>query len=508
MHCCLCLFFFVQLPWSKEWTPLSCTWPCFFQGWHCRWTWKSSRWCTNKKSKQNFPLPSLLSCLLKAQNTTKILSGNSQYNGQTNGHQREQAKKTNGDGKKLSAPEFPLLNDACAVLFSQMHEMLHLLPHDKDSESGSYTDSGRGPSEEGDNSLDRPAMPPGASGNPGPPVKGKNKSSFQFDANCVLLAHQPTPATVFPAVQSKPSSLHCGECASRSSFLRKQRRLRQTVSFAETNIDGVRRPSDLGAAGGASGSGGADRDYWMSPLARLKSFTPSRQRSGIPECSGNSDQNASQMTPQPQKDAKSHSNAATAGSQVPVTATSPCSTFLPLPNVIPREVNTTSDSDNPTAPNNPQQFPSNITPSNNRQQNGNWDGAVSPNGNQADQYPSYPRDAGTSRAGADKSPWRHSWDADSNAQSEGGTTTSGSYMVGDQEDRSSVYSSNTFIVWEPEPKINTCLQTMSHPHSWKKCCTHWMQSQNIRFAVAVGGLYLCNFLPPPFVCVCASIVEF
>ena len=36
-----------------------------------------------------------------------------------------------------------------------MHEMLHLLPHDKDSESGSYTDSGRGPSEEGDNSLDR-----------------------------------------------------------------------------------------------------------------------------------------------------------------------------------------------------------------------------------------------------------------------------------------------------------------------------------------------------------------
>ena len=47
-----------------------------------------------------------------------------------------------------------------------MHEMLHLLPRDKDSESGSYTDSGRGPSEEGDNSLDRP--------NPNqPPVKGK-----------------------------------------------------------------------------------------------------------------------------------------------------------------------------------------------------------------------------------------------------------------------------------------------------------------------------------------------
>ena len=46
-----------------------------------------------------------------------------------------------------------------------MHEMLHLLPHDKDSESGSYTDSGRGPSEEGDNSLDRPNLLPPVKGN-------------------------------------------------------------------------------------------------------------------------------------------------------------------------------------------------------------------------------------------------------------------------------------------------------------------------------------------------------
>ena len=33
-----------------------------------------------------------------------------------------------------------------------MHEMLQLMPQDRDSETGSYTDSGRGPSEEGENS--------------------------------------------------------------------------------------------------------------------------------------------------------------------------------------------------------------------------------------------------------------------------------------------------------------------------------------------------------------------
>ncbi len=32
----------------------------------------------------------------------------------------------------------------------QMHEMLQLLPKDPDSESGSYTDSGHGQSEEGE----------------------------------------------------------------------------------------------------------------------------------------------------------------------------------------------------------------------------------------------------------------------------------------------------------------------------------------------------------------------
>ena len=32
----------------------------------------------------------------------------------------------------------------------QMHEMLQMFGRDKDSETGSFTDSGRGPSEEGD----------------------------------------------------------------------------------------------------------------------------------------------------------------------------------------------------------------------------------------------------------------------------------------------------------------------------------------------------------------------
>lgn len=38
-------------------------------------------------------------------------------------------------------------------LLLQMHEMLQLLHQDVDSETGSYTDSGRGPSEEGDNNA-------------------------------------------------------------------------------------------------------------------------------------------------------------------------------------------------------------------------------------------------------------------------------------------------------------------------------------------------------------------
>ena len=38
-------------------------------------------------------------------------------------------------------------------LHRQMHEMLQLLHQDVDSETGSYTDSGRGPSEEGDNNA-------------------------------------------------------------------------------------------------------------------------------------------------------------------------------------------------------------------------------------------------------------------------------------------------------------------------------------------------------------------
>ena len=38
------------------------------------------------------------------------------------------------------------------LVFFQMHEMLQLMPQDRDSETGSYTDSGRGPSEEGENS--------------------------------------------------------------------------------------------------------------------------------------------------------------------------------------------------------------------------------------------------------------------------------------------------------------------------------------------------------------------
>lgn len=46
-----------------------------------------------------------------------------------------------------------------------MHEMLQLMPQDRDSESGSYTDSGRGPSEEGENSHG--AAP--ASHTPAPP---------------------------------------------------------------------------------------------------------------------------------------------------------------------------------------------------------------------------------------------------------------------------------------------------------------------------------------------------
>ena len=40
-----------------------------------------------------------------------------------------------------------------------MHEMLQILGKDKDSETGSVTDSGRGPSEEGDTSRPSPLDP-------------------------------------------------------------------------------------------------------------------------------------------------------------------------------------------------------------------------------------------------------------------------------------------------------------------------------------------------------------
>lgn len=45
-----------------------------------------------------------------------------------------------------------------------MHEMLQLLQQDGgDSETGSYTDSGRGPSEEGDNHCVGEGAPPASS---------------------------------------------------------------------------------------------------------------------------------------------------------------------------------------------------------------------------------------------------------------------------------------------------------------------------------------------------------
>ena len=61
---------------------------------------------------------------------------------------------------RCRAPPLPLPLDGCVIgkvclisLSHQMHEMLQLLHQDVDSETGSYTDSGRGPSEEGDNNA-------------------------------------------------------------------------------------------------------------------------------------------------------------------------------------------------------------------------------------------------------------------------------------------------------------------------------------------------------------------
>ena len=202
----------------------------------------------------------------------------------------------------------------------------------------------------------------------------------------------------------------------------------------------------------------------MSPLTRirdLKSFAP-RQRSGLVEsdsdaCNSfdepeaNAKQPTQQMPPStatqqqqqqqqpllstPLTDANCNSSTTDK-----ITTTSPCSTFLPPSNVPPRESNVPAVHDNQSKPGS-QDFG---RPNN--QQNGNWEKA---NGNQNENY-HYP--SGTTdgpRSGNEEmpgsSPWRRSWDVDSNAQSDGGTTTSGSYMV-DQDEMTSVYSSNTFIV--------------------------------------------------------------
>ena len=76
------------------------------------------------------------------------------------------------------------VNDLNDFLFSvfQMHEMLQLLHQDGDSETGSYTDSGRGPSEEGDNGthttpLDQP---------PADDSKGKMEFWLQNSAQPII----------------------------------------------------------------------------------------------------------------------------------------------------------------------------------------------------------------------------------------------------------------------------------------------------------------------------------
>lgn len=215
----------------------------------------------------------------------------------------------------------------------------------------------------------------------------------------------------------------------------------------------MRRPNEVPAAAAQ------DRDYWMSPLTRirdLKSYVP-RQRSGLVE----SDSDACNSFDEPEGTVKqpTHQTPGSSHQQQPllsppltdancnssstdkITTTSPCSTFLPPSNALPRESNASTAHDNQCNPGN-QDFG---RPTNN-QQNGNWEKA---NGNQNENYhyPSGTTDgpgSGNEEMSA-SSPWRRSWDVESNAQSDGGTTTSGSYMV-DQDEMTSVYSSNTFIV--------------------------------------------------------------
>ena len=190
----------------------------------------------------------------------------------------------------------------------------------------------------------------------------------------------------------------------------------------------------------------------MSPLTRirdLKSFAP-RQRSGLVEsdsdaCNSFDEPEAKQAQPTQQMPGSQPLLSppltdANCNSSTDKITSSPCSTFLPPPNVLPRETDVSTAHDNQCNHGN-QDFGRQ-----NNQQNGNWEKA---NGNQNENY-HYP--SGTTdgpRAGNEmpgSSPWRRSWDVDSNAQSDGGTTTSGSYMVGDQDEMSSVYSTNTFIV--------------------------------------------------------------
>lgn len=228
----------------------------------------------------------------------------------------------------------------------------------------------------------------------------------------------------------------------------------------------------------------------MSPLTRirdLQSFAP-RQRSGLvksdsdacnsfeePEDKQQQQQQQSPMPLPPLRDANCNSNSTITTDVITTSTASPCSTFLPPSNILPIATNMSASSttnttgvhdNNPCSSGNPSnihhQQPLDYGRTNNhlQQQNGNWEKA---NGNQNENYhypsgttdrPSPPPPPSSSAVGgsneeipppAVSSPWRRSWDMESNAQSDGGTTTSGSYMV-DGDEISSVYSSNTFIV--------------------------------------------------------------
>ncbi len=216
----------------------------------------------------------------------------------------------------------------------------------------------------------------------------------------------------------------------------------------------MRRPPDSGAAAHpAPGPAGPhDRDYWMSPLTRirdLKSFAP-RHRSGLVQsdsdaCSSFDDpetKQQQQVTPTQQQTFPPHSapdpncNSSSAADKLTAPPNSgpinsPCSTFLAPSSAQPRETNLASTRDNHGNP------ALDYGGKQSNQQNGNWEKSGG-SGTAAE--------AGDHQMGDNKSPWRRSWDVESTAQSEGGTTTSGSYMVGDQDEISSVYSGNAFIV--------------------------------------------------------------